>query len=142
MEGGGGLGHGRPYPAGRHPDLDDVEVQESLAEQGRCASGHRFGGMIVPVGPGPGHTAEQRTGDDRPAVEFDGADLDPARIATDLDHFDLAKQLGHRARVGGQGPASTYGPSVVTPAWTEMLPVPPTAPTDAVVVAAAVVGIP
>ena len=46
-----------------------------------------------------------------------------------------------RERGVGPRPALTYGPSVVAPAGTEMLPVPPMAELDDEGVAAAVVGI-
>ena len=114
---------------------------------------HGVGGVEMAVGVLAGHTAEQRTGTDQPAVEVDRRHLRGPRIAADIEHVDVMDQLGHQhgrgfrvvrceggLRRSGSGP--TYGPSVVAPAGTAMLPVPPTAEFDAEVVPAAVVGMP
>ncbi len=100
-----------------------------------------------------GETAEQGTGPDASAVEFDGSDQSRRRVATDTDRVDVVDHCGHlhegtvqglRGRARSPRPRSrpTYGPSVVAPEGTAVVPVAPTAELDVEVVAAAVVGMP
>ena len=101
----------------------------------------------------PGTQQNSEPVPDPSAVELDGADLGRGRIATHLDRVDVVEQRRHLHRAGVQGFRSayrygrdqrgpTYGPSVVAPVGTEMVPVPPTAEFEAEVVAVAVVGMP
>ena len=114
---------------------------------------HRLGRIVVAVEMGAADAAEQGARPYLAAVELDGAHLGGGRIAAHTDHVDVVDQFGHLHGGVFQGSGSTvpvgwlrsgptYGPSVVAPAGTEMLPVPPTAEFEADAVAVAVVGTP
>ena len=143
---------GRRPPSG-HPRLGHVEVEEPLAEQRGGPAANRLGGVAMAVGVWPRARSRRGSPPHLAAVELDRTHLGGRRVAADLDHVDVGEQRGHLhgewsggsgrgGRSGRARPGPTYGPSVVAPAGTEMVPVPPTAELEAEVVAAAVVGMP
>ena len=118
-EGGRRQGHGRPDPAGRHPGLGDVDGHEALAEQGGGPAPDRLGGVVVAVGGGSGHAAEERAEAGPAAVEVDGVDLDAVHRAAGLHHLDVGEQAGQQhGRAPGRRPQGSCGQGgTATPRW-------------------------
>ena len=154
VEGGGHPGHGRPHRARRHPHLGHVEVEEPLAQEPRrpaatASAAWRWPSVLD-------RRARSRTATPAypPAVELDtpaprwtpGRRAHRPRRCRGSDRSS-ARGVFRRLRMRRTGgwrprPGPPTGPSVVAPAGTEMVPVPPMAELDDDAVAAAVVGIP
>ena len=82
--------HGRPHR--RHLHLGDRQPQRSLHQQGGGAGGHGGRGVVVTVGRGARHAAEQIARPDGPAVVGDRRDLG-ARVSPQLEHVDVVEEL-------------------------------------------------
>jgi hypothetical protein len=144
------LGHRRADPTFGHPYLGNIDVEKPLTEESSGTTMHGVGGEVMTVGCPSGDTTEEGSHPDLATVEFNGAHVDRTRVPTGSDDVDASEQLRHSHAAGTRIEATCapraltiiYALSLAAPAGTVTDPVPPMAPLDVDVVAAALVGMP